>query len=533
MKKKTVTKMLALLMSSMMVISMAGCGGQQSTGGSSEPSTPAQTADSAESAKEPEKELNKDLKILMPYVKAVEDYNDTTINPVLADIEEATGYNLTIDMLPSDSPYDKVNAILASDTYYDLIVLADKDYYTQYATWGALLDMKELVEQYAPAVAANISDAAAQIMFINGTYYAVPNMSPSGRADSANNSYGIMYRTDVLDTLGVEEPATVDEFTQLLAKFKSEDPLGAGSEIAPLTIYPGLLDNLRSSVVGGAFGISQEWIVQDGKLVAYQMTDNFKDYLNYLHELYKAGLLDAEMATNDSKTMTAKFTGGKSAAAVIAYWSIPGLISTFEQSDPNATIGYGAPLGSAAYNASAVTDSANQIGSFVVIPKAAKDNVESIMNFLNLMADEDIFRNVALGEEGVDYQVNADGTYSPLEAFFTDRNTANSYMFGTTPSYGQYWLARAQKNADQYAGYSRLNYDFGKYINVDNVSDVPYETFVTLANGRTLSKSITRDFVVQAIVEGVTDESLEKFRSDWKLQCGDVLTESYNAWFQN
>lgn len=529
MRKKNVKRLLAMLLTTAMVASMTGCGSEQSTAVTD--STEAKTETTTQATEN--KELNKELKILMPYVKAVENYNDTSINPVLADIEEATGYKLTIDMLPSDSPFDKVNAVLASDTYYDMIVINDKDYYTQYASWDALLDMKELVETYAPEVKKNISDAAAEIMSINGTYYAVPNMSPSGRTDSANVSYGIMYRSDVLDTLGMEQPSNTQEFEAYLQAFKDQDPLNAGSEIAPFTLYPAMLDNMRTSVLGGAFGISQDWIEQDGTLVPYQMTDNFKNYLEYLHELYQKGLLDAEMPTNDSATMTAKFTGGKSAATVVAYWSIPGLISTFESSDANAKIDYGAPLAGDEYAASVVTDSVNQIGSFVVIPKAAKDNVESIMNFLNLMASEDIFKDVALGKEGVDYVVNADGSYSPLEAFFTDRNTANSYMFGTTADYGQYWLARAQKNADQYAGYSAINFDNGSYVEVNNVSDVPYETFVTLANGNSLSKTVTRDFIVQAIVEGVTDDSLQQFRDDWKLQCGDMLMEAYTAWYQS
>lgn len=530
MKKKKLT---ALLLATAMAASMVGCGSEKPAEASKDvPASSQAESQSAEASKEPEVELNKELKILMPYSSAVGDYNDEVANPVLTYIKEATGYELTFDMLPSDSPFDKVNAILASDTYYDLIVINNRDYYTQYAAWGALLDMKELVEQYAPNVKANISDAAADILTINGSYWAVPNMSPSGRTESANSSYGLMYRTDVLQTLGISEPTNLEEFTAALEAYKKQDPLGAGSEIAPFTVYPAMLENMRTSAIGGAFGISQEWIEQDGKLVPYQMTDNFKAYLEYLHGLYTKGLLDTEMPTNDSKTTTAKFTGGKSMAAVIAYWSVPGLVKTFAESDPNATIGYGAPLAGEEYKASVVADSLNQFNSYVVIPKVAKDNVASIMNFLNIMADEEVFKGVALGEEGVDYVVNADGSYSPLEAFFTDRNTGTNYMFGTTPSYGQYWLARAQKDANQYAAYSQLNFDFGEFIEVNNVSDVPCETFVALANGGSLSKSLTRDFIVQAIVEGVTDESLATFRDDWKLQCGDMLEQSYNEWYK-
>ena len=342
----------------------------------------------------------------------------------------------------------------------------------------------------------------------------------------------MMYRADVLETLGMGTPATIDEFEEVLQAFKDQDPLGAGNEIAPFTIYPDMLDSMRSNVIGGAFGISQDWIEQDGQLVPYQLTDNFKAYLEYLHELYEKGLLDTEMPTNDSKTVTAKFTGGKSLATVIGYWSIPGLVSTFSESNVTADIEYGAPLASDTYAAGTVAESLAQMEGFVMIPKVAGDNVESIMNFLNLMVDEEIFKGVALGEEGVDYQVNSDGSYSPLEAFFADRNTANSYLMGTRPEYGKYWLARAQKDANQYEGYSKINFEYGDYVEVNNVSGVPLEIFVELANGSSLSKTLTRDFIVQAIAEGVTDQSLQQFRDNWKLQCGDFLIAAYNEWYQ-
>lgn len=518
-------KALALILALVLVLSLAACGGS-STG-----ATTAATAAAAENTPEAAEFTPQPLKALVLYNSSVGDFNDEAANPVLTYIKEATGYDISYDVLPAESPYDKVNGILASGTYYDFIIIKDKDYYTQYASWGALLDMKALVEQYAPNVAANISEAAAKILTIGDTYYAIPNMSPSGREDSANVSYGMMYRADVLEQLGLEKPTTTEEFADMLREFKKQDPFKAGAEIAPMTTYSSMLDNLRTCGLGGAFGIAYEWIDQDGTLVPYQMTDGFADYLNYLHGLYQEGLLDVEMPTNTSSTMTSKFTSGKSAAAMFAYWSVPGLMKTFAETDPNAKLEYGQPL-SGDSAAMAVTDSLNTIGSYVVVPLCAKDNVANIMEFFNRMADPEIFKGVALGEENVDYVVNADGSYSPLDAFFEHRNTANEYLTGTTADYGKYWLARAQKNADQYAAYCQLNFDNADFVQVDPVSEVPCDVFCNIADARALSKSLTRDYIVVAVVEGVTDAGLQQFRDDWKVQCGDELTQTLNDWYQ-
>lgn len=524
---KTGKKIIALLLTAVLLLSFAGCGTTQTEQSSQPDAAPDEGTAQAETVFTPQP-----LKALVMYNSAVGDFNDEIVNPVLTYIKEATGYEITFDVLPAESPYDKVNGILASGTYYDFIIIKDKDYYTQYASWGALLDMKALVEQYAPNVKACISETAADIMTIGDTYYAIPNMSPSGRDDSANVSYGMMFRTDVLEQMNKEIPATVDEFSDVLRAFKEQDPCGAGAEIAPFTVYPAMLDNLRSSVLGGAFGIAYEWKDEDGTLVPYQMTDGFVEYLNYLHMLYKEGLLDAEMPTNTSSTMTSKFTSGKSVCATIAYWSIPGLKKTFLETAPDAVLNYSQPF-AGENDAMVVTNSFNTIDSYVVIPLCADKNVANIMEFFNRMADPEIFKGVALGEEGVDYVVNADGSYSPLEAFFEHRNTANSYMVGTTPEYGQYWLARAQKDADQYAGFSQLNFDNDAFVQVDPASEVPLGTFCDIADAQALSKTLTRDFIVVAIVEGVTEESVAQFRDDWKLQCGDELIQVLNDWYQN
>lgn len=104
-------------------------------------------------------------------------------------------------------------------------------------------------------------------------------MSPSGREDSANVSYGLMYRADVLEQLGIGKPATTEEFADMLRAFKKQDPFKPVPKLPPMTTYSAMLDNLRTCGLGGTFGIAYEWIDQDGTLVPYQMTDGFADYL--------------------------------------------------------------------------------------------------------------------------------------------------------------------------------------------------------------------------------------------------------------
>lgn len=499
-----------------------GCG--RGTSGNSSKESAAKTEGSKSSGEQ------KVLKALVPNQGGLA-WNDGTANPVYNWITETTGYKVEYDILPADNPNDKLNAIMAAGADYDFIVLADKSRYAEYATQGALLDMKPLVEQYAPNVASSINQALMDICAVGDTYYAIPNMGPSGREDSANVGLGLLVRTDILKDMGISKPATLDELTSMLEAFKTADPKGKGSANVPLTLTIGDLYALRNNSIGGAFGIESDWKDVNGELVPYQEQEGFYDFLVYLNKLYKKGLMDPEMPTNQSATVLEKFTTDLALCKIDGYWSIPSLVDTFKNTNPGAAVEYIQPIakdGTAATSAG----SKNQIDTYVVIPKNSK-NVEATMDYFNQKLQPDTFKEMVIGEENVDYTLDADGNFLPiLPAFFEDRGNANAYLTGANEEYGSYWLCRARKNEDQFKAYSQLNYDFGKFVKVDLSSDLPCAVYADISSDITNSKNLTEEFIVNSIVTGITKESFQKFVTDWRAQCGDKLKKAYNEWYQ-
>jgi hypothetical protein len=183
--------------------------------------------------------------------------------------------------------------------------------------------------------------------------------------------------------------------------------------------------------------------------------------------------------------------------------------------------------------AGAQANSNNQIDLFCVLPRNAK-NWQSTMEFLNKKMEPAVFKEMAIGKEGVDYTVNAQGGYEPiLPTFFDHRGNANWFLTGTPIEYNQYWLCRAKKDPDQYKAYSQVNFDYGKFVHVNPASDVPCTTFVNIATANGLSSSLTEEFVVNAVVSGVNRAQFDTFVADWKAQCGDALSAAYNGWYKN
>ena len=64
----------------------------------------------------------------------------------------------------------------------------------------------------------------------------------------------------------------------------------------------------------GAYGINTGYFVEDGKVKYGPADPRFKDYLTEMAKWYKEGLIDPEVATNDSKTKDAKACSDKSGA---------------------------------------------------------------------------------------------------------------------------------------------------------------------------------------------------------------------------
>lgn len=473
----------------------------------------------------------KSLKALVP--NSASDMNDPKVNPVYTFINEATGYTIAYDPLPQDRPTDKLNAIIASGAQeYDFIVLSGgwKDRYAEYAIQGALFDIGAVFKDY-PQLQA-IPKTLIDVVKVNNSFYALPSLSPSGRQGSANADQFLLWRTDVLAAMGKKMPTTLDEFTSLLQAYKDLDPMKNGSANVPLTATIGDLNNLRTSSIGGAFGVDLDWKDQGGTLVPYQTQAGFLEYLQYLHSLYERGLLDAEMPTNNGAAVREKFTTNKALCRVDGWWDIPGLVATFKQVYPGATMEFSQPLERNGM-AGAQANSNNQIDLFCVLPRNAK-NWQSTMDFLNKKMEPAVFKEMVIGKEGIDHTVNAQGGYDPiLPTFFDHRGNANWYLTGTPIEYNQYWLCRAKKDPDQYKVYSQVNYDYGRFVHVNPASDIPCTTFVNIATANGLSSSLTEEFVVNAVVSGVTRAQFDSFVTDWKAQCGDALIAAYNGWYKN
>jgi len=513
--KKNFKQATLVVMAGSIALTAPACSTSGSKPDSNSNASTSSPASSAPASKEGPKPT---LKALSNWMK--DDYNTY---PVATMLEEKTGYKVQYDMLPQENVQEKLNLLIASAEPYDAITIPGtsgyKALYSDYAKRGALVDLGPLIEKYGPNIKANISEETLNAAKIDGKLYAIPVKTLTNIASS------LMIRQDWLDKLGLKMPTTTDELVAVLKAFKEKDPGGNGALNIPLSIAG---SGAIEENISGAFGLANSWNDVDGKLLPRALDPSYKDYLAFMNDLFKQGLLDKEFAINQVATVNEKFTSGRVGVIAINWASVPTLSDALAKNHPNAKMVYmptlKGPNGEFGLSEPAGLD------RITFIPKASK-HPEDAIKWINAKLEKDTFRLLAIGEENKHYTVK-DGAYTPiLPIFNNERNNANNFLTGSDEkNYPIYWQARVRKDNRLFAAWEYLNVKQPAQIRVsDPLGLAPYLAEFS-KNNASLS-TMVNDQTVKFISNGEPLTNLDAFIAKFKAAGGDASVKEVNEWY--
>lgn len=115
-----------------------------------------------------------------------------------------------------------------------------------------------------------------------------------------------------LDNLGLKMPETIDDLYNVLKQFKTGDPNqnGQNDEI-PLSFTNEMYDTLRSTLLGAFGHLSGSFEAIGDDIVFAPTTDEYKEYVKFMHKLWSEGLIDQESFSQTSQQQNAKGVAGK------------------------------------------------------------------------------------------------------------------------------------------------------------------------------------------------------------------------------
>lgn len=242
------------------------------------------------------------IKILKPLI-----INDTEYGKTQVIQEYETKTNIHVEwILPLAAEFnDRYHLIMASGDLPDAVIACPPEDIESKGQQGAFVALNELIRQHMPnlgKVLEEFPEAKKTITGKDGLIFSMPFIY---RYPSGNNV--LLIREDWLLKLGLRMPVTTGDWYEVLKAFKDQDPNGNGKadeipysgdgirDLRSLVSAWGLHDDGEEAV----FYLAEKLFPQDGKIHFSPMESRYKEAVEWFAKLYREGLVDAEIITND------------------------------------------------------------------------------------------------------------------------------------------------------------------------------------------------------------------------------------------
>ncbi len=349
-------------------------------------------------------------------------------------IEEKFGVTFSWDILVGDKD-QKIGVLIASGDLPDLVEVDSE----KFQGAGCLIDIKPLVEKYAPNLKKHYASAWKKMLdadsekdangnIIAEHIYSLPNYGviDGVPSDTYYNQNGWWIQKAVLKEFGYPKVQTIDEYFDLLEKYAKKHPTIDGAKTIPFSIITADWEafNLWNppNFLAGYPNDGNGHVTQQGKKYVY--TDNFADenakrWFKLANGYFQRGLIDPASFTDNRDQYYSKIAQGRVLGMFIQGWQFMGqyegtlwaagkdertyapLPVTFDksikphyrdQSLPNLQRGYG----------------------FTV--KCGEKKAIEILKFMDEMIKEENQKVLYWGFEGEDWQLDAQGRPSRTQA---------------------------------------------------------------------------------------------------------------------
>ena len=230
------------------------------------------------------------------------------------------------EYMEREDRYDEfVNILIKDQTLPDVLVISDREMLKELVENDLVEDLteayqnctskriKEMFESYGSGLLESVK--------FDGKLMAIPETV-------TDHGPRLMWlRKDWLDELGLEEPETLEDAFDIVEAFvqnrmgtsEGEEPVGlacdtdlVGSTSSSYSVDP-VFDKFRSS--------PRKWINQNGEIVYGSVTEETKEALSYLHDLYERGVLDQNFALRAQNNLRDLVVNGKCGAFFGLWWT--------------------------------------------------------------------------------------------------------------------------------------------------------------------------------------------------------------------
>ena len=551
---KNAKKLVALLLSLALVLSLGACGGNGGSSTSSEASPSSTTEESgaaAESGDESQAETAETGEFQLPIVDepttlsyfVADDSNaaimttDWNDNEFYQEMERRTGVHLEFEMVSSADYQTNFNLMIASGNLADMIYVG-ASYYAEGVDAaiddGYFLDLTDLLDEYMPNYEkVRTSDVQYELLSTtdSGRLGAVYEL----RQSKQGPWLGLWIRQDWLDDLGLETPVTFDDYHEVLTAFKNEK--GA---TAPLILNFSGSDGEFGTMSGGLNVLNSWQLDETGKVNFGPYMDAWKEYVTIMHQWYTEGLIDPDfMATDERTADMAKVVTGAS-GLFAALYTMPSVYEAASE-DPNMNL---APVNPPVMNEGdeghiRLRDSYTSGNTAI---SADSENWEVALRWLDYLYTEEGALLANYGVEGDTFEFDENG-----EPVFTDKILNNENGWTMTQTVASYLCPSAgianwsdwtrelagvpEKDQACYDVWSEFSDDWRLPSSVTLTQDESTERAALYADISTIVKEQTAQFISGALdIESNWDAYISALEASGMERAIEITQAAYDRY---
>lgn len=318
-------------------------------------------------------------------------YNTET-QSVFQWIKEATGVTLEIESVTSEGYAEKKALVLATNNLPDVIQVSQGDL-NEYARLGAFVNLSDHEALLPNYLAARATVPNIELTGVDGGIYSFAKIG----YEPMLGKTGAGIRVDVLEANGLAVPTSYEELADVLAALKEAYPQSFPWSARQLWSFMNEVCYNFGTVYNLGFDVEK-----DTYFYGY-LTDEMKDVLTYLNDLYTRGLLDPDFYTNSNDQLTADIATGSCFFITNNVNFISDYNAALQNEDPNGVFEMIPPLSRGDVHRGLVANPYEMIGTgFAVSAKAG--NVEQILAFFDWLYSPEGAAITNFGKEGETFE---------------------------------------------------------------------------------------------------------------------------------
>lgn len=233
--------------------------------------------------------------------------------------------NINAFALEADGSYEEALAAAISDRDIpDVMVVNGRDNLARLVESGMIADLSEVYEQCTTDTIKEMYDSYGDFLLDSATFdgklYALPN------AEIDDGAMMLWLRDDWIEKLGLKKPETMEEAMDVVKAFVENDVAGNGETVG-LACSTGLIagsdETYGVDTVFTKYGsVPENWILNDNGEVEYgSLTQETKEALGYLNELYESGVIDSRFLLRKTENIDELVIDGKCGAIFGRWWA--------------------------------------------------------------------------------------------------------------------------------------------------------------------------------------------------------------------